>query len=123
MPPTSDDSGPHLTPRTKAKLTLGQLGAGIGAIVTFAVFVTGVYLRVQAHLDTLDAALARHVGDVGAHMAPNFQISHGAPVGTFDFHETLSALTLEIDELKKRPFILDGDTCRQVKGGTLCQQK
>jgi hypothetical protein len=104
-------------------LTLGQLGAGIGAIVVFAVFVTGIYLRVEAHIDNLDAALARHVGDPGVHMAPNFQISHGAPIGTFDFQQTLSAITLEIDELKKRPFVLDGETCRQVRGGTLCQQK
>ena len=121
MPPTSDQSGPHvvLSSKTVTKLTAREVVAAVAVVISIA----GAWWSLKARVDAQGDELRRHMADPSVHMSPNFQISHGAPVGTFDFHETLNAITLEIDELKKRPFVLDGDTCRQVKGGTLCQQK
>jgi hypothetical protein len=127
MPPTSEDSGRHGTPTldatTRVKLTLAQSAMIVSTLVTLLVGAVSLWLHSEAHIDNLDAALQRHMADQGVHLSPNFQMAHGAPVGAFDFRETLSALTEEINELKRRPFVLDGETCRQVKGGTLCQQK
>ena len=132
MATEGDTSGEHqaIGPTTRTKLTLSQQVTLIGGAIALTLTGAAVFYALKARADAQDAkegalegAFKRHVEDLNAHMPENFQRGHGTPVGSFDFQQTLSAITLEIDELKKRPFVLDGDTCRQVKGGTLCQQK
>ena len=128
----SEDSGEHqaIGPATRTRLNLRELGALLVATAGVVAAVLGCYYALKARADAQDAkqgalegAFSRHLTDLNAHMPENFQRAHGEPVGTFDFRVTIDRLEKNFEELQKRPFILDGDTCRQVHGGTLCQQK
>lgn len=132
MPTEGDVSGEHpsIGPATKARLNLRELTALLVATAAVVGSILTAYAAVKARADAQDAkegalegAFQRHIGDYNAHMPENFQRAHGEPVGSFDFRVTIDRLEKNLEEIQKRPFVLDGDTCRQVRGGTLCQQK
>jgi hypothetical protein len=123
----SEDSGTHsITSSTTARLTFREIAALAFAIIAVA----ASWFAFKSRVDTLEGSFNRHVADENAHFTPNFQRTHGEPVGTFDFKITIdrqdaimARQDAQLEALQHRPFVLDGDTCRQVKGGTLCAQK
>jgi hypothetical protein len=132
MPTEGDVSGEHqsIGPATRTKLSLAQFVTIVGAVVAMTATALATFYALRARDDLQDAkqgalegAFARHLADLNAHMPENFQRAHGEPVGSFDFRVTIDRLEKNLEEIQKRPFVLDGDTCRPVHGGTLCQQK
>lgn len=104
----------------------GTLGRTIALAVGLAVTCIGIgmgYAKLGGRIDNLSADVEAHKKDQTIHLDQLWQVTHGRPIGAFDFGTTITRL----DAIDKKLENLDSKTitvCRpRAGGGMTCEPK
>lgn len=107
---------PAITESTQVKGTLGRtIALAVGLVVVTA--------TASIAYATLRARFEAHLEDKAVHLDPMYQVTHGRPVGTFDYGTTITRLDAIDSKLKKLDEKPATTICTPRGGKFICEPK